>query len=167
MVKEFTTVYHFRSGSTKQELKGAILDKFLLCKQGRTWDGVPVPDASVRSLSKAALNAFRSRARQSQRMSLADLKESTSGLIEKLHLFDGKYLKRAAVLAFHPEPEKFVTGAYVKVGFFRTNDDLLYHDEIHGDLFTQATKTIDLLRTKYLKAAITYRGLQRVENTSD
>jgi ATP-dependent DNA helicase RecG len=32
--------YHFRSGSTKQELKGAALDKFLLRKQGRTWDGV-------------------------------------------------------------------------------------------------------------------------------
>ena len=33
--------YHLRSGSTKQELKGAALDKFLLRKQGRTWDGVP------------------------------------------------------------------------------------------------------------------------------
>ena len=35
--------YHFRSGSTKQELKGAALDKFLLRKQGKHWDGVPVP----------------------------------------------------------------------------------------------------------------------------
>jgi ATP-dependent DNA helicase RecG len=67
------------------------------------------------------------------------------------------------VLAFHPDPERFVTGAYVKIGFFRTNDDLSYHDEVHGDLFTQAGKTMDLLLTKYLKAAITYEGLQRVE----
>ena len=35
--------YHYRSGSTKQELKGAALDKFLLQKQGKRWDGVPVP----------------------------------------------------------------------------------------------------------------------------
>ncbi|MEW4569502.1 ATP-binding protein [Tautonia sp. JC769] len=155
--------YHYRSGSTKQELKGAALDKFLLRKQGRTWDGVPVPDATVRSLSKDAIDAFRARASQSQRMTAADLKESKSGLIEKLHLTDGKYLKRAAVLAFHPEPERFVTGAFVKIGFFRTNDDLLYHDEVHGDLFTQVGRTMDLLLTKYLKAAITYRGIQRVE----
>ena len=60
------------------------------------------------------------------------LRESTSGLIDKLHLQDGKYLKLAGVLLFHPQPEKFVTGAFVKIGFFRTNDDLLYHDEIHG-----------------------------------
>lgn len=155
--------YHYRSGSTKQELKGAALDRFLLKKQGRTWDGVPVPDATARSLSKEAIDAFRSRARQSKRMAAADLKESTAGLIEKLHLNDGKYLKRAAVLAFHREPERFVVGAYVKIGFFRTNDDLLYHDEVHGPLFTQVSRTIDLLQTKYLKAAITYRGIQRIE----
>lgn len=29
--------YHYRSGSTKQELKGAALDKFLLRKQGKPW----------------------------------------------------------------------------------------------------------------------------------
>jgi len=78
-------------------------------------------------------------------------------------LIEGKYLKRAALLLFHPEPERFLTGAFVKVGFFRTNDDLLYHDEVHGDLFMQVSKTMDLLLTKYLKAAIRYEGVQRVE----
>lgn len=29
------------------------LDKFLLSRQGRTWDGVPVPNVAVRSLSGA------------------------------------------------------------------------------------------------------------------
>ena len=51
----------------------------------------------------------------------------------------------------------------MKIGFFRTNADLLYHDEIHGDLFTQVEKTLELLLTKYLKAGISYRGVQRVE----
>jgi len=38
----------------------------------------------------------------------------------------------------------------------------LYHDEIHGDLFSQVSKTIDLLLTKYLKAGISYQGIQRI-----
>ena len=155
--------YHVRSGSTKQELKGAALDRFLLRKQGRTWDGVPVPHVATKELSKPAIDTFRKLARQSQRLDSAVLRESTLRLIEKLHLLDGKYLKRAAVLLFHPDPERFVTGAFVKIGFFRTNADLLYHDEIHGDLFTQVDKTMDLLLTKYLKAGISYRGIQRVE----
>ena len=32
--------YHYRSGSTKQELKGNSLNEFLLKRSGRTWDDV-------------------------------------------------------------------------------------------------------------------------------
>jgi predicted HTH transcriptional regulator len=84
--------YHYRSGSTKQELKGAALDQFLLRKQGRTWDGAPWPGVTVRDLSKPAIDTFRKAARQSGRVEPAVLRESASGLIEKLHLVEGKYL---------------------------------------------------------------------------
>ena len=57
-----------------------------------------------------------------------------------------------------------MSGAFVKIGFFRTESDLAYHDEVHGDLFTQVAATIDMLRTKYLKAAIRYEGIQRIES---
>ncbi len=67
------------------------------------------------------------------------------------------------MLLFHEDPERFVTGAFVKIGFFRSESDLAYHDTIHGDLFTQAARTIDLVRTKYLKAAISHQGIQRIE----
>jgi ATP-dependent DNA helicase RecG len=80
-----------------------------------------------------------------------------------LHLFEGPYLKRAAALLFHEDPEQYVTGAYVKIGFFKTDTDLIYQDEIHGNLFQQVDSTIDLLLTKYMKAYIGYEGLQRVE----
>ena len=40
--------YHVRSGSTKQELKGAALDQFLLKKRGLHWDGEPVPHVAAR-----------------------------------------------------------------------------------------------------------------------
>ncbi len=51
----------------------------------------------------------------------------------------------------------------MKIGFFRSESDLAYHDTLYGDLFTQVAKTIDLVRTKYLKAAITFQGIQRIE----
>ena len=46
--------------------------------------------------------------------------DSDAVLVEKLHLTEGQYLKRAATLLFHADPEKFTTGACVKIGFFRT-----------------------------------------------
>ena len=42
--------YHYRSGSTKQELKGGALDQFLLRKQGKRWDAVPVPRVKASDL---------------------------------------------------------------------------------------------------------------------
>lgn len=160
----FRGQYHYRTGSTKQELKGAALDKFILQKQGKHWDAVPQPNFSVNDFSKNALTYFKTKAINTQRVDLEILKEKTPQLIQKLHLnADATYLKRACVLLFYPDPEKYITGSYVKIGFFYTDDDLAYQDEIHGHLFEQVEKTIDLLLTKYLKATISYNNLNRIE----
>ena len=106
-----------------------------------------------------ALAYFRKRAAFSKRLSPEILQETDVVLIDKLHLKEGTHLKRAAVLLFHADPERFITGAFVKIGFFRSNAELLYHDEVHGDLFTQVNQTLELLLTKYTKAMISYRGV--------
>ena len=67
------------------------------------------------------------------------------------------------MLLFHPDPERFTTGAFVKIGHFESNSDLRYQDEVHGDLFAQVNQTIETLKAKYLKALISYEGLQRIE----
>jgi ATP-dependent DNA helicase RecG len=72
-------------------------------------------------------------------------------------------LKRAAILLFHSNPEKYFTGAYIKIGYFESDEDLKYQDVIHGNLFEQIEKTMDLLFTKYIKAEISYEGLIRIE----
>ena len=155
--------YHYRSGSTKQELKGAALDKFLLEKKGKRWDGVPIPNISVEDLKQETFDFFRNKAVKSHRVEEDILIESNEHLIENLQLKENRFLKRAAILLFHSNPEKFVTGAYIKIGYFETDDDLKYQDEIHGNLFEQIEKTMDLLLTKYIKSEISYEGINRVE----
>lgn len=68
--------------------------------------------------------------------------------LENLELKEGSYLKRAAALLFYDQPEKFVSGAYIKIGFFVTDDDLRYQDEIHGNLFEQVEKVLEILFSK-------------------
>lgn len=155
--------YHYRSGSTKQELKGAALDKFMLQRKGKRWDGVPVPNVSVNDLKKDTFDFFRKRAAKAQRIEEDVLTDSNKLLIDNLQLIETKYLKRAAILLFHANPDKFVTGAYIKIGYFETDDDLKFQDEVHGNLFEQVEKTMDLLFTKYIKSSISYEGLNRVE----
>lgn len=157
--------YHYRSGSTKQELKGAALDKFILKKQGIRWDGIPQPKLSMKDLSKEAINYFKNKAGDTNRVQPVLLKERPEVLLEKLHLkTESGYFKKAVVLLFHPDPERYITGAYIKIGFFKTDDDLVYQDEVHGNLFEQVEQTMDLLLTKYLKSSISYKGIHRIEN---
>ena len=155
--------YYYRSGSTKQELKGAALDQFLLGKQGKHWDGVPVPNVTIEDLKTETFDFFRKKGIKSNRLNDDVLTDSNELLLANLKLTDGKYLKRAALLLFHPDPEKFVTNAYIKIGYFESDSDLRYQDEIHGNLFEQVEKTMDLLFTKYIKAMISYDGIYRVE----
>ena len=155
--------YYIRSGSTNQELKGSALDRFLLRKVGRHWDDIPVPYVSLRDLDASAFKYFKTASAKSGRMDPAVLRDTNKAIIDNLQLRDGKYLRNAAILLFHHNPEQFVPGAYVKIGFFRSAHDLAYQDEVHGNLFAQAQKTLDLLTTKYMKAYISYEGVRRIE----
>ena len=157
--------YFYRSGATNQELKGSALDKFLLRKQGLKWDGTPEPYTKLKDLSDNAFNLFKERASETERFDENIQDDSNEDILEKLNLIapDGN-LKKAAVLLFHPKPDKLFTGTSSKIGFFRSDDDLAFQDEVKGSLMEQAEKVIDLLLTKYLKAQITYDGLQRKES---
>ena len=155
--------YHYRSGSTKQELKGAALERFLLRKHGRHWDGAPIPYVSAKDLDPRALKYFREQALQAERLSAADLRLGDQKLLEKLHLIENGFLKKAAILLFHPDPEYLVTGAHIKIGYFESESEVRYHDEIHGPLLLQIDLALDVLLLKYLKAMISYRGIHRVE----
>lgn len=155
--------YHYRSGSTKQELKGAALDKFLLQRKGKRWDAVPIPNVSINDLKKETFDFFRKKAVKAQRIEEDVLTDSNELLVDNLQLNENEYLKRAAILLFHPNPDKFVSGAYIKIGYFEADDNLKFQDEVHGNLFEQIEKTMDLLFSKYVKSSISYEGLNRVE----
>lgn len=155
--------FYYRSGSTIQDLKGPALEKLLLGKMGKKWDGIAAHGFTISDLSSDAFEQFRKKARKSQRVPEEDINDTNENLLKSMGLTSDTKLKRAAVIAFGKNPERLITGAYVKIGFFRTDTDLLYQDEIHGNLFTQVEKTMDLLLTKYMKANIAYEGLTRTE----
>ena len=155
--------YHYRSGSTKQTLQGAALERFLLKKRGRHWEDAPEPSFTIRSCSASALDLFRKRASESGRMDRSVLADRREIILTNLELVERFGLKRAACLLFSKYPERYVSGSWIKIGYFVTDDDLRYQDEVHGNLFEQVEKTIELLLSKYLKAFITYDNLQRKE----
>jgi len=156
-------VYYIRSGSTTQALNGSALDEFILRKHGKTWDAVPEPYVKFDDFEKDAFKAFRKKAIGSARLTEQDLEITDKVLLDNLMCTENNYLKRAAVLLFHQNPEKWIFGSYIKIGLFANDADLIYQDEIHGPLITMADKVEDLVYLKYFRGIISYQGIQRIE----
>lgn len=126
---------------------------------------MPVPNVTTDDLKNDTFDFFRKKATKSKRLEPEDLDGTNQELLESLQLYleDEKMIKRAAVLLFHPNPEKYVTGTYIKIGFFEADDELKFQDEVRGNLLEQAEKALDLLKTKYTQAIISYQDGSREE----
>ena len=148
----------YRSGSTRQILTGQALEAFLMRKRGATWDNLPLPAFSLNDVDDETVTHFTQWAAKKGRIDQIVLDEPKDVLMEKLHLMNGPYLTNAAMLLFSKDPEKWQLGAYVKIGYFETDADLLYQDEIHGSILEQIGKIVELVYLKCMRAKITMRG---------
>jgi len=155
--------YYIRHGSTTQEVTGVALNEFLLRKQGKKWDSIPVPNISLKDFESNAFKVFRKKAIESTRLSKQDLEISDEKLLDTLNLTEGDYLKRAAVLLFHQDYEKYIQGAYIKIGMFANNTDILYQHEVHCPLIMMPDAVMETIYLNYFKGIISYDGIHRKE----
>jgi ATP-dependent DNA helicase RecG len=110
------------------------------------------------------IDAFLKKAIAKGRIAPEALSDSKEDLIKRLRLVNGAHLTNSAALLFGKELSYFFTGAYIKIGFFMTDAEIIYQDEISGPLLQQIDQALDTLCLKYLKAKISYHGIQRIEN---
>lgn len=156
-------IYYYRSGSTNQKLTGPELESFILRRRGATWDNLPLPYFTMDDVDDEVVERFKKWAVKKGRIDKSVLDEPKDILMEKLRLTNNGYLTNAAMLLFSKDPQQWLQGAYAKIGFFETDADLLYQDEIHGSLLDQIDRIIEVAYLKYMKAKITYEGMQRIE----
>ncbi|MBR4120415.1 MAG: putative DNA binding domain-containing protein [Spirochaetales bacterium] len=155
--------YHYRSGSTKQQLTGIALTQFIMKKTGFRWEDVTVDNVKVEDLDYESFKIFRREALRKGRMSEEELNVPNEELLQKLHLMSDGKLKRSAVLLFYDDPAIVQNGILVQVGKFGEGADLQYQDMFEGSLISTADKIIDVIYLKYLKAKITFEHDRRVE----
>jgi ATP-dependent DNA helicase RecG len=157
--------YYYRSGSTKQELKGNALNNFLLKKAGKTWDDVAEPRANMEDIDFSAIEAFKKGATVSKRLPFIAEEKNIEQILDNLLLLEDGNLKRSAVLLFGKNPCRFFINAFIKIGRFgQTDDDLRFQEVIEGNAFQLADKTLEVLDRKFFVSPISYKGLQRVES---
>ena len=153
--------FYKRSGSNTIELNGSNLTNFLLNKYGKTWDDIAVEEFSLEEIDLDTIEKFKRLAKD--RVPDIYKEDDLEELLKKMNLYDGKYLKRAAILLFAKNPQKYFIQSHSKIGRFLTETDIQISDIIEGNLIDQVDKIMDILRVKYLKAFISYEGTHRRE----
>lgn len=157
--------YHYRSGATKQELRGTALQQFILKKLGMTWDDIVCKGATLKDIDRKAVAYFLEKAVDAQRLPVGSLRMSTESVLKNLNLVneDG-LLKNAAILLFGKNPGKFFTSVEFKIGRFGKDEtDLMFQDLVDGNIIQMTDRVLDILKSKYLISPIHYEGLQRIE----
>jgi len=161
----FHGIYHYRSGSTKQELKGIALQNWLLKKMGKHWEDIPVPSETIDDLDESTIQRFLQKAIDKQRIPADAANSDITLLLEKLNLLTkGGQLTNAAILLFGKRPYSISATASFKIGRFgKEFHDFRFQDVIETNLFTMATQVMEKLNDKYLIRPISYKGLERLE----
>ena len=157
--------YHYRSGSTKQELKGVALQQFILKKMGLQWDDIPHETATIESLDERAVRYLLRKGIEAGRITDESMGDTIEEVLQNLGLItDNGKIKNAAVLLFGKRPQRYFTGVQFKIGRFGADEtDLMFQDIIEGNILQMADEVIHVLKAKYLISPIHYEGMQRKE----
>ena len=155
--------YYYRSGSTKMELTGVELNEFLLKKAGKTWDDVVEERANIDDIDTDSVNRFINDGIAYGRM--PDVNGlSTIEILDKLHLLDNGKLKRAAIILFAKDPNRFYPNIQVRIGRFGEDAaDLRFHEILEGNLVYLLNEVPAQLDYKFLTKRIEFEGMRRLE----
>jgi len=155
--------FYYRTGSTNLELTGTELNEFLLKKAGKTWDDVVQEESTLKDIDEKSITKFIDDSNEKGRM------PETKGLsafqiLEKLQLTEGRKLKRAAIVLFGKDPNRFYPNVQVKIGRFgKDSTDLKFHEIVEGNLVQMLAEVQVQLNHKFLTHPVDFVGMQRVE----
>ena len=157
-------IFYYRSGATKQELKGAALQQFILKKMGRSWDEITCDNAKIEHIDNEAVEYFVKKGVNAGRLPESAAYDSTETILRNLDLMDEDgNIRNAAILLFGRQSSRFFSCIEFKIGRFIDESELINQDVITGNLIQMADKVIEILDNKYLIRPIHYDGLQRIE----
>ena len=154
--------FYIRSGATTSDLKGHSLSRFLLSSSGTTWESIIEPESSMKDINVKTVRYFQDLAKK--RYPFIAKEKDVKAVLQKLSLMKGDKLKRAAILLFGKDPKRYFTSAFVQVGRFISDSEVISTDVIEGNLFDQVEKTMEVLRIKYLENRFYYEGIYRKED---
>jgi ATP-dependent DNA helicase RecG len=155
--------YYVRSGSSTHELNGVALAEFLLLKSGKTWDEIVVEDASIEDIDSATIEKFITDSKDKGRLPNTDGLD-TLQILEKLRLSYNFQIKRAGIVLFGKDPNRFFSNCKVMIGRFgKDSEELKFQEPIEGNLVYLLDEVQNILNYKFFTRPIDFEGMHRRE----
>lgn len=88
---------------------------------------------------------------------------SDEQILDKLRLTEDGKLKRAAIVLFGKDPNRFYPNIQLKIGRFKTDSEFLYQEVIEGNLFKILSDGLQILEYKFIIREVEIEGLLRVQ----
>lgn len=157
--------FYTRSGSSTHELNGIELADFLLRKSGKTWDEIIVEDATIEDISSESIRKFIADSKEKGRLpnteNLTDLE-----VLEKLRLADKNQIKRAGIVLFGKDPNRFFPNCKVMIGRFGADsEELKFQEPLEGNVVFLLDEVQTMLNYKFLTRPIEFEGMHRREDS--
>lgn len=153
-----------RIGSANFPVEGREQQSALIEMRNQSWDSTLVEGVSIADLDEDSFDIFKEEAIRSGMLKGKNL-DDPGKILEELELIKDGKLTTAAVLLFHKQPSKIISGAKVEIGKMRNEGDVVNKEEIKGSLMTLSRSILDILQVKYLSSLISYDGAKRIETS--
>ncbi len=147
---------YVRSGATTRIASDHELTRWVLERSGQTWDELAEPRASWEDVDLAAIARFRRLCLDKGRRAIpADEPDDT--VLRKLGLMADGSPTRAGLLLFGKEPQRLYASAFVRIGRFRSETDVVDDRLIRGNVFAQIEGAMTYFRER-LQTRYEFRG---------
>jgi ATP-dependent DNA helicase RecG len=155
--------YYIRSGSSTHELNGVELAEFLLLKSGKTWDEIVVEDASIQDISQDTIKKFVADSKDKGRLPNTDGLNDLE-ILEKLRLAYNGQVKRAGIVLFGKDPNRFFPNCKVMIGRFGADsEELKFQEPLEGNVVYLLEEVQNILNYKFLIRPVDFEGMHRRE----
>lgn len=155
--------YYVRSGSSTHELNGVELAEFLLLKSGKTWDEIVVEDASIQDISRDTIKKFVADSKDKGRLPNTDGLNDLE-ILEKLRLVYNGQVKRAGIVLFGKDPNRFFPNCKVMIGRFGADsEELKFQEPLEGNVVYLLEEVQNILNYKFLIRPVDFEGMHRRE----
>ncbi|MDR1405189.1 MAG: winged helix-turn-helix transcriptional regulator [Candidatus Methanoplasma sp.] len=141
----------------KDELKD-----ILLRESGKFWMDLR-SDFLVSGLSKSAVAYFVTRGKEVGRVAPTAEKDDLESVLRRFNmLFDNGSVSYSAVLMFSERPQTAVTGAFLKIGIFDSDNLVVRDDIVETPLIMLPDEVLRILYDKYIQPTFEYKGAFRM-----